>query len=108
MVRELIGGEALAQRLAGGGALPAEEVARIGADVAATLGLAHEHGIVHRDVKPANVMLTRRGEVKVMDFGIAAEVLAGGAGLTGTGLVPGTPRDPAPQPAPGRRTPPAP
>jgi serine/threonine-protein kinase len=101
IVMELIEGQTLAELLRERGPLPPEQVARIGADVAATLALAHDRGIVHRDIKPANVMLTGRGEVKVMDFGIAAEVLAGGTGLTGTGMVLGTARYLSPEQAQG-------
>jgi eukaryotic-like serine/threonine-protein kinase len=71
LVMELLEGETLASRLAGG-PLPPAEAARIAAAVADALDAAHQRGIVHRDVKPANVMLTGGGEVKVMDFGIAA------------------------------------
>jgi eukaryotic-like serine/threonine-protein kinase len=71
LVMELLQGETLADRLAAG-PLPPAEAARIAASVADALDAAHQLGIVHRDVKPANVMLTPAGDVKVMDFGIAA------------------------------------
>jgi eukaryotic-like serine/threonine-protein kinase len=71
LVMELLEGETLAARLASGPLGPAE-AARITAAVADALEAAHQLGIVHRDVKPSNVMLTRDGEVKVLDFGIAA------------------------------------
>jgi len=71
LVMELLQGETLADRLAAG-PLPPAEAARIAASVADALDAAHQLGIVHRDVKPANVMLTTAGDVKVMDFGIAA------------------------------------
>jgi eukaryotic-like serine/threonine-protein kinase len=71
LVMELLQGDTLADRLAGG-PLPPGEAARIGAVVADALDAAHGQGIVHRDVKPSNVLLTPAGEVKVMDFGIAA------------------------------------
>ncbi|HEV2893187.1 MAG TPA: serine/threonine-protein kinase, partial [Actinomycetota bacterium] len=69
LVMELLEGETLAARLASGPLGPAE-AARIAAAVADALEAAHRRGIVHRDVKPSNVMLTRDGEVKVLDFGI--------------------------------------
>jgi eukaryotic-like serine/threonine-protein kinase len=72
LVLELLEGQTLAERLRRGGALPAVEAARIAAAVADSLDAAHRAGIVHRDVKPSNVMLTPNGAVKVMDFGIAA------------------------------------
>jgi tRNA A-37 threonylcarbamoyl transferase component Bud32 len=71
LVMELLQGQTLADRLAAG-PLPPAEAARIAASVADALDAAHQLGIVHRDVKPANVMLTPAGDVKVMDFGIAA------------------------------------
>jgi eukaryotic-like serine/threonine-protein kinase len=72
LVLELLEGQTLAERLRSGGALPPLEAARIAADVADGLDAAHRIGIIHRDVKPSNIMLTAGGGVKVMDFGIAA------------------------------------
>jgi eukaryotic-like serine/threonine-protein kinase len=71
LVLELLEGQTLAERLRGG-ALPPLEAARIGAEVADGLDAAHRIGIIHRDIKPGNIMLTAGGGVKVMDFGIAA------------------------------------
>jgi eukaryotic-like serine/threonine-protein kinase len=72
LVLELLEGRTLAERLRGDGALPPLEAARIAADVADGLDAAHRIGIIHRDIKPGNIMLTAGGGVKVMDFGIAA------------------------------------
>jgi serine/threonine-protein kinase len=72
LVVEPLEGQTLAERLRRGGALPPLEAAAIAAAVADGLDVAHRAGIIHRDVKPSNIMLTARGEVKVMDFGIAA------------------------------------
>jgi hypothetical protein len=87
LVMELLEGDTLADRLAGG-PLPPAEAARIGAAVADALDAAHSRGIVHRDIKPSNVLLTPAGEVKVMDFGIAAAAdethSTTGSGLYGT------------------------
>jgi serine/threonine protein kinase len=87
IVMDLIDGETLADRL-GRGALDHDEAVRIAVEVAEALQAAHDSGIVHRDVKPGNVMLTSSGEVKVMDFGIVAAAWA--APLTATGHTLGT------------------
>ncbi|NGM15107.1 protein kinase [Verrucosispora sp. CWR15] len=70
LVMEFVAGSTLAARLRAAGPLPPDETLRIGQQVAAALAAAHEQGIVHRDVKPGNIMLTESG-VKVVDFGIA-------------------------------------
>jgi hypothetical protein len=72
LVVELLEGQTLAERLRSGGALPPLEAAGIAAAVADGLEVAHRAGIIHRDVRPSNVMLTPGGGVKVMDLGIAA------------------------------------
>src|SRR5215218_209415 len=72
LVLELLEGHTLADRLRRDGALPPAEAARIAAAVADGLDAAHRAGIIHRDIKPGNIMLTAGGGVKVMDFGIAA------------------------------------
>jgi serine/threonine protein kinase/tetratricopeptide (TPR) repeat protein len=70
LVMELVPGQTLAERLAAG-ALPVEEVLRICIQIADALGAAHQKGIAHRDVKPANIKVTPEGRVKVLDFGLA-------------------------------------
>jgi serine/threonine protein kinase/tetratricopeptide (TPR) repeat protein len=70
------------------GPLEVGEAARIAVQVARGLGAAHEAGIVHRDIKPGNIMITKRGDVKIVDFGLAK--LAGQAKLTKTGSTLGT------------------
>jgi eukaryotic-like serine/threonine-protein kinase len=71
------------------------------ADVSAALDFSHRHGIIHRDVKPANVMITRTGAVKVMDFGIARAVHDGQAAVTQTAAVIGTAQYLSPEQARG-------
>jgi serine/threonine-protein kinase len=105
IVMELVRGEALADRLAREGPLPPQEAARIARQVAEALEEAHRAGIVHRDVKPGNVMLTAAGDVKVMDFGIAAAAWA--ERVTTSGLVLGTPSYLAPEQAKSEKTTPA-
>lgn len=70
---ELLEGQTLKERIAGG-PLRAEEVARLGIQLTDALGCAHEKGIVHRDIKPSNVFLTLRGQVKLLDFGLARQL----------------------------------
>ena len=95
---ELLPGRTLAEVMAGGQALPWREALRLAARVAEALGHAHEHGVVHRDVKPANIMLLPTGEPKIMDFGIA-KVPA--AQLTSPGEFFGTPSYMSPEQAAG-------
>ncbi|WP_394823982.1 serine/threonine-protein kinase [Pendulispora albinea] len=73
LVLEYIEGFSLAELIsrAGKGRVALETVAHVGAEIARGLAHAHERGIVHRDIKPSNVLLSKRGEVKIVDFGIA-------------------------------------
>ncbi len=82
LVMELLEGETLAERLKRG-ALPAEQVQKVGIQIAEALDGAHRRGLVHRDLKPGNVMLTQSG-AKLMDFGLAKPGVApqGGSSLT--------------------------
>ncbi|WP_326807998.1 protein kinase [Streptomyces sp. NBC_01775] len=84
------------------GAMPADRALKITGDVLAALEVSHEMGLVHRDIKPGNVMLTKRGVVKVMDFGIARAMQSGVTSMTQTGMVVGTPQYLSPEQALGR------
>jgi hypothetical protein len=97
IVMELVNAPTLADLIRAEGPLPPERVAEIGAQVASALEAAHRAGIVHRDVKPGNVMVPRVGTAKLADFGIAS--LQGDPQLTSTGLVIGSPAYMAPEQA---------
>jgi serine/threonine-protein kinase len=89
IVMEFVDGRPLSSILKTAGSLSAERTADIGAHVAAALGYAHRHEVVHRDVKPGNVLITDEGQVKVTDFGIARAINTEES-LTQTGAVMGT------------------
>ncbi|MFD6282117.1 protein kinase, partial [Streptomyces sp. NPDC060209] len=82
--------------------MPADKALKVTADVLAALETSHEMGLVHRDIKPGNVMMTKRGVVKVMDFGIARAMQSGVTSMTQTGMVMGTPQYLSPEQALGR------
>ncbi|MDI3402827.1 Stk1 family PASTA domain-containing Ser/Thr kinase [Streptomyces cavernicola] len=84
------------------GAMPADRALKVTADVLAALEISHEMGLVHRDIKPGNVMVTKRNVVKVMDFGIARAMQSGVTSMTQTGMVVGTPQYLSPEQALGR------
>lgn len=88
LVMEYLESRSLAQLMAAGVLLPPHEVARIGAQLASALTAAHNAGVVHRDVKPGNVLLAEDGEVKLTDFGISRAV--GDTTVTASGLLLGT------------------
>jgi eukaryotic-like serine/threonine-protein kinase len=100
-VAELVAGESLAERLLRGPLAPAEARA-VGEQLCRALASAHAQGVVHCDVKPANVLLTGAGTVKVGDFGVAR--LAEGTSQALTATVAGTPRYMSPEQARGRPT----
>ena len=106
IAQELVPGEPLSERVRRG-ALPVAEVQALGLQLADALGEAHDHGIVHRDVKPSNLMVTPDGRLKVLDFGLArrravadlptSEIEAETWSRTAPGLIVGTPAYMAPE-----------
>ena len=99
IVTELVEGETLTDRLRRG-PMPPEEAVAVAVDVCRALEAAHARGLIHRDVKPGNLMLLPDGRVKVLDFGIARA--AGSDTLTGTGVVLGSSAYLAPEQASGQ------
>src|SRR3954471_7980443 len=89
IVMEYVEGRSLAQILRDEGPLLPDRAADIATDIAAALGFAHRNGVIHRDVKPGNVLISPLGQVKVTDFGIARAVTTQD-NLTQTGTVMGT------------------
>ncbi len=103
IVMEYVEGRTLRDLLKKGGRLHYRRAAEIAAEIALALEAAHRKGVVHRDIKPGNIMLTRSGEVKVTDFGIARAIGSEEA-LTQTGSVLGTASYLSPEQADGRPT----
>jgi len=89
IVMELVEGRSLAEVLRGGSTLTASRTAQLAAQVAAALNYAHRNAMVHRDVKPGNILITADAQVKVTDFGIA-QAMSSEDHLTEDGLVMGT------------------
>jgi serine/threonine protein kinase len=103
-VGELIDGHNLRYVLRQRGVLRPEEVAQIGAAVADALGAAHALGIVHRDVKPHNIMMTTDGAPKLLDFGIARGIgIDMNQSITASGMMVGTPEYMSPEQFEGKR-----
>ncbi len=99
IVMEYVRGSDLKSIILEKGALPSKKVADIGAQVASALSVAHGYDIIHRDIKPHNIMVQPDGSVKVMDFGIAR---AGNSTMTQTGSVLGTAHYVSPEQAQGK------
>ena len=99
---EFLQGRELRDILNDGKRMPVEQVINVVAQVAQGLAYAHEYGIVHRDVKPSNIMIVRDGHVKITDFGIAR--MASAAVRTQTGMVLGSPKYMSPEQVVGQMT----
>ncbi len=100
LVCEHIQGQTLEERLKSG-ALPPREAARIASELGDALQYAHEHGVVHRDVKPSNILLDRADRARLMDFGMAKRA-ADDSTMTSEGRVLGTPAYMSPEQAAGK------
>ncbi|HTG50803.1 MAG TPA: protein kinase [Gemmatimonadales bacterium] len=96
-------GESLRDRLRREKQLPVDEAVRITREAAQALDYAHRHGVIHRDVKPENLLLTEDGNTLVADFGVARALAGGEETLTQTGLAVGTPAYMSPEQASGAR-----
>lgn len=96
-------GPSLRERLDAEKRLPVEEARRIFREIAAGLGHAHEREVIHRDVKPANIMLDGGKTVRIVDFGIAKAISSGTGGLTATGEIIGSAEYMSPEQASGKR-----
>ncbi|OZM74405.1 serine/threonine protein kinase [Amycolatopsis antarctica] len=105
IVMELVEAPTLSDLVRTHGPMPAHQVASIGEQVLAALGAAHQSGIVHRDVKPGNIMVAASGRVKLTDFGIAQAV--DDPRLTTSGMLVGSPAFMAPERVAGREAMPA-
>jgi serine/threonine-protein kinase len=101
IVMEYVEGQTLREVLRAQGRLAPQRAMEITADICAALDFSHRNGIVHRDIKPGNVMITPRGAVKVMDFGIARALTDTGATMTSTQQVIGTAQYLSPEQARG-------
>ncbi|WP_063752505.1 protein kinase domain-containing protein [Streptomyces sp. NRRL S-350] len=106
IVMQLIDGkglrDAINEAIGQYGAMPAEDALRVTVGVLNALEASHDMGLVHRDIKPGNVMFDRKGNVKVMDFGIARALESGVTSMTQTGMVVGTPQYLSPEQALGK------
>lgn len=101
IVMEFVNGRTFKEVLAAEGRLMPRRALEITAEVCAALEFSHRHGIIHRDIKPGNVMMTLNGQVKVMDFGIARALAGGATTMTQTSAVIGTAQYLSPEQARG-------
>ncbi|MEZ6189415.1 MAG: protein kinase [Planctomycetota bacterium] len=103
LVMDYVEGESLAARIAREGALPGEEAARIAREVAEALHYAHTQALLHRDLKPGNVLLAQDGTALLTDFGLVKEIAEEAESLTVSGQIMGTPAYMPPEQAQGEQ-----
>jgi serine/threonine-protein kinase len=101
IVMEYVDGVTLRDIVHTDGPMPPRRAIEVIADACQALNFSHQHGIIHRDVKPANIMISRTGAVKVMDFGIARAIADSGTSVTQTAAVIGTAQYLSPEQARG-------
>jgi eukaryotic-like serine/threonine-protein kinase len=101
IVMEFVNGRTLKEVLAAEQRIQPRRALEMIADICAALEFSHRHGIIHRDIKPGNVMVTQNGQVKVMDFGIARALASGATTMTQTSAVIGTAQYLSPEQARG-------
>jgi serine/threonine-protein kinase len=101
IVMEFVNGRTLKEVLANESRLLPRRALDLTAEICAAIDFSHRHGIIHRDIKPGNVMLTQTGQVKVMDFGIARALASGASTMTQTSAVIGTAQYLSPEQARG-------
>ncbi|MEU2239432.1 protein kinase [Streptomyces sp. NPDC018338] len=102
LVMEFVDGRTLSDLITDG-PMPVHEALRITADVLDGLAAIHDAGLIHRDIKPTNIMVTKVGVVKVLDFGIVKAVATGTSPVTRTGTVIGTAQYMSPEQAQGKK-----
>jgi serine/threonine protein kinase len=101
IVMEYVNGRTLKEVLAHEGRLMPRRALEITAEICSAIEFSHRHGIIHRDIKPGNVMMTQTGQIKVMDFGIARALASGASTMTQTSAVIGTAQYLSPEQARG-------
>ncbi|MBN1171546.1 MAG: Stk1 family PASTA domain-containing Ser/Thr kinase [Micromonosporaceae bacterium] len=101
IIMEYVNGRTLKEVLTSEGRIIPRRAMELVADICSALDFSHRHGIIHRDIKPGNVMLTQAGQVKVMDFGIARALASGATTMTQTSAVIGTAQYLSPEQARG-------
>src|SRR5258706_4233244 len=98
---EFVSGSSVREVLAAEGRLMPRRALEIVAEICAAIEFSHRHGIIHRHIKPGNVMLTQTGQIKVMDFGIARALASGASTMTQTSAAIGTAQYLSPEQARG-------